>query len=280
LGHELAVEIIETEGETHLKKGDICSVRPYMNCGECIACRRGISNACENLKVLGVHFDGGMQEIISVPLNHLHLAPDVPVEQLALVEMLSIGAHAVRRANLDTGENVLVIGAGPIGMGTAQFARLAGANVAVMDINSGRLAFCQDVLKFEHTIHALESPKEKLLSIFAGSLPTAVFDATGSSSSMHKAFDYVAHSAKLIYVGLFKGDITFSDSYFHSHEMSILASRNASTEDFDWVIDSLKNKNVILDGWITHTATPEQLVENFSIWLLPETGVIKAMLQF
>ncbi len=280
LGHELAVEILETNGGTALSKGDICAVRPYMNCGECIACRRGISNACESLKVLGVHHDGGMREIISVPLDHLHPAPGVPVEHLALVEMLSIGAHAVRRANLEAGENVLIIGSGPIGMGTAQFARIAGANVVIMDINPDRLAFCRDVMKFEHTVDALQTPKDSILALLDGDLPTAVFDATGNSASMHKSFEFVAHGGKLIFVGLFKGDITFSDPYFHSHELSILSSRNATAADFDWVIEALKNRRVTLDGWITHVATPEQLVTDFATWLKPETGVIKAMLEF
>jgi 2-desacetyl-2-hydroxyethyl bacteriochlorophyllide A dehydrogenase len=280
LGHELAVEIVATNGETTLKQGDICAVRPYINCGDCIACQRGITNACEKMRVLGVHHDGGMREMFTVPLNHLHYAPNVPVEHLALVEMLAIGAHAVRRANLDGGANVLVIGAGPIGLGTAEFARVAGTNVAVMDINPDRLAFCRDQLKFEHTLSALNAPEATLRSAFGGNLPTVVFDATGNASSMHKSFEFVAHGGNLIYVGLFKGDITFSDPYFHSREMSLLASRNATAQDFDWVIECLSNQAIRLDGWVTHTATPEQLIEDFASWLKPETGVIKAMLSF
>lgn len=279
LGHELAVEVVEINGESELSAGDICAVRPYINCGECIACRRGVTNACDNLKVLGVHFDGGMREIISVPLDKLHPAPGVAVEHLALVEMLSIGAHAVRRARLMEGENVLVIGAGPIGMGTAQFARVAGANVAMMDINTDRLAFCEEVMKFENTIDGRENPKEQLLDIFSGELPTAIFDATGNSHSMHKAFDYIAHSGTIVFVGLFKGDITFNDPYFHSHELTIMSSRNATSADFDHVIASLQNGSVSLDGWITHQATPEQLITDFESWTKPETGVIKAMLE-
>ncbi len=279
LGHELAVEVVEMNGESELSVGDICAVRPYINCGECIACRRGVTNACDNLKVLGVHFDGGMREIISVPLDKLHPAPGVAVEHLALVEMLSIGAHAVRRARLMEGENVLVIGAGPIGMGTAQFARVAGVNVAMMDINTDRLAFCEEVMKFEHTIDGRENPKEQLLEVFNGELPTAIFDATGNSHSMHKAFDYIAHSGTIVFVGLFKGDITFNDPYFHSHELTLMSSRNATSADFDHVIASLQNGSVSLDGWVTHQATPEQLITDFESWTKPETGVIKAMLE-
>lgn len=279
LGHELAVEVLETNGETTLKKGDICAVQPYMNCGECVACRRGVTNACVNMRVLGVHRDGGMQEIVTVPLTHLFYAADVPVDYLALVEMFSIGAHAVRRANFDKGENVLVIGAGPIGMGTAQFARLVGGNVAIMDINPNRLAFCRDTLQFE-VIDDHKDAQAKLREAFGGEMPTVVFDATGSSRSMHQAFQYVAHGGKLIFVGLFRGEISFDDPFFHSHEMTLLASRNATAEDLNWVIQSLGNGHIKADGWITHRATPEQLVKDFHTWLQPETGIIKAMLNF
>ena len=278
LGHELAVEVLETNGETTLSRGDICAVRPYMNCGKCVACRRGITNACETLKVLGVHFDGGMREVISVPLDKLHLAEGIPAEHLALVEMLSIGAHATRRAQVAKDENILVIGAGPIGMGTAQFARAAGGRVIIMDINEDRLAFCREKMGFEETINALNNPKDALLELCNGELPTIIFDATGSSKSMHQSFDYISHGGKLIFVGLFKGDITFNDPYFHSHELSIMSSRNATAVDFDWVIECLSNGSVSLDGWVTHKATPEQLVTDFDSWLKPETGVIKAML--
>ena len=87
------------------------------------------------------------------------------------------------------------------------------------------------------------------------------------------------HSGTLVYVGLFKGDITFHDPYFHSHELSILASRNATAEDFDHVVASLQNGSASLDGWITHRASPEQLLTDFASWTKPETGVIKAMLE-
>jgi 2-desacetyl-2-hydroxyethyl bacteriochlorophyllide A dehydrogenase len=283
LGHELAVEIVAL-GATHaphdFKAGDICALNPYMNCGNCVACRRGRANACVNLRVLGVHRDGGMRELITVPLRKLHHANHIPLEQVALVEMLCIGAHAVRRTQLEVGENVLVIGAGPIGLGTMQFARSRGANVIAMDINPERLKFCRDALGIAHTINARETPLETVRELLNGELPTAVLDATGSAKSMMDAFQYVAHTGRLTYVGLFRGDVTFNDPYFHSHEMTLLASRNATDDDFAWVLDSLATGKVTLDGWITHQATPEALITHFASWLQPETGVIKAMLSF
>jgi hypothetical protein len=165
-------------------------------------------------------------------------------------------------------------------MGTAKLARLAGANVAIMDINPKRLAFCRDTLHFEQVIDAQQSAETSLKEVFDGELPTAVFDATGSAKSMHQAFQYVAHGGKLIFVGLFMGKITFDDPFFHSREMTLLASRNATASDLDWVIEELRNGRIVVDGWITHHANPEQLVNDFHSWLQPETGIIKAMLSF
>lgn len=283
LGHELAVEILALGPSTAahgLAVGDRCAVEPYLNCGTCIACRRGRTNCCERLSVLGVHQDGGMREQIIVPIAKLHKANGVPSEQLALVEMLCIGAHASRRAAIEPGEPALVIGAGPIGLGTMQFARALGAEVIAMDINAQRLAFCHDNLGIKRTVDARQDPAAQVRSLLGGDLPTLVFDATGNARSMMDALNYAAHSGRIVYVGLVKGDITFSDPYLHSHELTLLASRNATGADFDWVIDSLASGQVSVTGWDTHHAAPEALPAEFPSWLLPETGVIKAMLDF
>ena len=283
LGHELAVEIaaLGASGQEHgFSAGDRCAVEPYLNCGTCVACRRGRTNCCESLQVLGVHMDGGMREWVTVPIHKLHKANDVPPEQLALVEMLCIGAHASRRAGIEPGEPALVVGAGPIGLGTMQYARALGADVIAMDINPQRLAFCRDDLDIVRTVDARQQPVEQLRALLGGELPRLVFDATGSAQSMMQSFDYAAHSGRIVYVGLVKGDITFNDPYFHSHELTLLATRNATGADFGWVIDTLAAGQVSVAGWDTHHATPETLVNEFPSWILPETGVIKAMLSF
>lgn len=283
MGHELAVEVIDigdTDASLNYQVGDQCCVIPYLNCGTCIACRRGKTNCCTQMQVLGVHVDGGMRERFTVPVDKLLKADGIPVEHLALVEMLSIGAHAVNRARLVAAENVLVIGAGPIGLATAQFAKVAGADVMVMEVNDKRLDFCRDVLGIEMLIDAKNEPMTQIDSLLNGELPTVVFDCTGNTKSMHKAFDYVAHGGSLVLVGHIKGDLTFSDPHFHSHEMTLLASRNATLEDFDWVVNSLQTGTINLTPWITHTATPENIVTDFPMWIDPATGVIKAMLTF
>ncbi|HKS97404.1 MAG TPA: alcohol dehydrogenase catalytic domain-containing protein, partial [Terriglobia bacterium] len=137
LGHELSVEVVETSmaGETGLQPGDRCAVEPYLSCGDCHACRLGKYNCCEQLRVLGVHTDGGMREYLAVPADRLHKSGKLSLDQLALVETLGIGAHAVQRSGLRAGENVFVVGAGPIGLAVTQFACAAGGSVRVLETN-------------------------------------------------------------------------------------------------------------------------------------------------
>ena len=280
LGHELGVEVVEIgSGVTNVAVGDNCAVEPYLNCGTCIACRRGRVNCCTSLQVLGVHSDGGMREFITVPAHKLHPSKTLPLSHLATVEMLCIGAHAVRRAQLEEGEHVLVVGIGPIGLGVAQFAKLAGANVIVMDINEQRMNFCRENLGIERFVDGRQEVIPQLEKLLGGDLPTTIFDATGNVNSMISSINYVAHSGKLVFVGLVQEDITFSDPYFHSHELTFLSSRNAAPEDFQWVVESLESGKINIDPWITHRTSYEGLIEEFPTWLQPETGVVKAMLE-
>jgi threonine dehydrogenase-like Zn-dependent dehydrogenase len=185
----------------------------------------------------------------------------------------------VRRAQLEASENVLVIGAGPIGLGAMAFARLMQVNVIALDINPDRLTFCRERLGIEQALDARQTTPESLAAEL-GDLPTTVFDATGNLRSMEDAFNYVAPSGQLVYVGLVKNDVSFNDPFFHRREITLKASRNATSDDFDWVIAALADGSVNVDGWVTHLVPPEGLVSDFARWLKPETGVIKAMLSF
>ena len=149
-----------------------------------------------------------------------------------------------------------------------------------MDINPQRLAFCRENLRIAKTVDAREDVEEQVRSLLGGELPRLVYDATGNAQSMMQAFNYVTHSGRIVYVGLVKGDLTFHDPYLHSHELTLMSSRNATGSDFQWVLETLSSGRVSVDGWVTHHASPEELVEDFSSWLLPETGVIKAVLSF
>jgi 2-desacetyl-2-hydroxyethyl bacteriochlorophyllide A dehydrogenase len=281
LGHELGVEVLALGApDGGIRVGQYCAVEPYLNCGTCIACRRGKPNCCVKLSVLGVHTDGGMRETLVVPVRKLHSSKSLTVDQLALVETLAIGCHAVDRAALEKGEFVLVIGAGPIGLGVMQFAIEAGAQVIVLDINAQRLEFCRSRLSVPYTIDSSqENVLEALATITAGDLPTAVFDATGNGRSMASAFAYPANGGRLIFVGLFQGDVTFNDPNFHRRELTILASRNARPDDFRRIISLIEAKRIDTSPWITHRASLTDVVTEFPLWTKPETGVIKAMIE-
>ncbi|MEO8393305.1 MAG: zinc-binding alcohol dehydrogenase family protein, partial [Chloroflexota bacterium] len=279
LGHELALEIVQI-GDTTLKHdlavGDACCVRPYMNCGVCDACRRGFVNACTKLQVLGVHRDGGMRELINVPIDKIHKSTLLSNDELALVEMLSIGCHAVRRGNIAPGEWALIVGAGPIGLGVAQFAHLAGAHVIMLDVSDTRLAFARRQQAIEQCIDAKQDVLEQLKAVIPDGLPTVVFDATGNPASMMKSFSFVAHGGRLVFVGLFQGDVTFNDPEFHRRELTLLASRNATAQDFNQVMASLETRKIDVKPWITHSPSPEQMIRDFPLWLDPVNGVVKA----
>ncbi|HXG24790.1 MAG TPA: zinc-binding alcohol dehydrogenase family protein [Chthonomonadales bacterium] len=280
LGHELGVEVVQVGAETRgVRVGDRCAVRPYLHCGRCVACRRGKTNCCVRLEVLGVHMDGGMREYMAVPADNLHRSEKLSLDQLALVETLCIGAHSVGRSGLAAGDVVLVIGAGPIGLAVTTFALLAGATVLVADISTARLAFCRERLGVAHTLDASTDLLLPLEEITSGDLPTTVFDATGNAASMIKAFDYVAHGGTLVMVGLVQADICFPDPLLHRKELSVLSSRNATAADFERVLRLFEEGKIDVAPWITHRAGLRALPDVFAGWLAPGSGVVKAVVE-
>lgn len=280
LGHELSGDIEEIGfGVEGLSPGDPVVIVPYKSCGTCVACRQGKTNCCVSLSIIGVHQDGGMSEFIVMPATHLLKADGLKLEQMAIVECLAIGAHAVRRAQFEKGQTALVIGAGPIGMGIMQFARLAGARVIAMDIAPQRLSFCQDKLGAHHTIDARNDADEQLRALTDGEYPSVVFDATGSVKSMMNAFQFVAHAGTYVLVSLVKADISFNDPEFHKREMTLLSSRNATREDMEHVIEAMRSGDIETETFITHRVPFDSMVDSFESWLNPETGVIKAMVE-
>jgi len=281
LGHELGVEVIEVGASVkNVKPGDLCAVEPYFHCRRCIACRRGKPNCCVDLQVLGVHVDGGMREIVVVPSEKLHPSGKLLPDQLALVETLAIGCHAVKRAQPVAREFVLVVGIGPIGLGVVLFAVKAGAEVIVLDLDPKRLEFCRTRFGVAHLINASsEDPLQTLGQITGGDLPTAVFDATGNPQSMAGAFQYPAHGGRVILVGLFSGDITFNDPNFHRRELTLLASRNALSEDFTSVMNLLETGAIDIMPWITHRSRLDGVLREFPNWTQSNAGVLKAMIE-
>ena len=278
LGHELSGELIEFDNAPGFEIGETVTFLPYFNCGQCIACRMGKPNCCSSIQVCGVHCDGGMAEYLSIPSKYLIHGEGLSLDELALVEPLAIGAHGVRRAGMKKDENVLVIGAGPIGLGTMEFAKIAGAKVIALDINENRLQFCKEKLNVDYAINAT-SPNvyQQISEITNHDMPTVVIDATGNLKAINNAFQYLAHGGRYVLIGLQKGDISFSHPEFHKRESTLMSSRNGTREDFETVISAMKNKSVNPGNYITHRAKFSEIKTEFPGWLQPSNGVIKAM---
>ncbi len=285
VGHELAVEVAEIPTGAKaaagtLREGDVVAVLPYLHCGTCIACRNGKPNCCIQLQCLGVHTDGGMQEYMALPAKYLVPAGSVAPEKISLVECFGIGFHGVRRADPRPGEPALVVGAGPIGIGVIHGLKERGAKVIALDINEKRLEYAKRVAKADFTVNAKEQdPVKAVADLTGGENPPVVIDATGNAGQMMKAFEFACQGGKIVYVGLVTADITFHDPLFHRKEITLMASRNATFEDFRNVIAGMDSGRVDTTGFITHTAPLEQAVNDFGTWVRPETGVIKAVVE-
>lgn len=280
LGHELAGNIVEIgDNAQGLVVGDQVSIIPYFHCGHCQACSNGKTNCCQSMKVFGVHVDGGMVEKVAVPISHLINCNSLTLDQAVLLEPLAIGAHAISRSGLQQGQTALVIGAGPIGLGIMALIHSMGAKAIAMDINDDRLSFAAAWAKAEHLVNGLHQPEERISELTNGQFPTVVIDATGNAQSMMNAFRYTSHGGVLAYVGLFKGDVTFHDPDFHRKELTLMGSRNATREDFATVIQAMAAGHIDAQRYITHRSSLEGMLEQFQLWLQPQAGVIKAVVE-
>ena len=281
-GHELGVEIVSVgPGVTNVSVGDRCAVEPYINCQKCYSCTRGHTNCCENHQTLGVHCDGGLRPFFTVPARKLHISRSLNFEQLALVETLAIGCHAINRSQPKAEETVLIIGAGPIGLSVVEFARLTNARIILLDINERRLRFAREQMGVQETILARgdDSDIQTFQDMTNGRLGNVVVDATGNAGSMSNALKFVGFVGRLVYVGITTQEIKFAHPLMHRREMTLMGSRNAMSSDFSKIIALIEDKKIDTRPWITHHATLDEMIKQFPNWLKPETGVVKAIVE-
>lgn len=272
MGHEVSGMVGVCGEGVSLQPGTKVILNPYLSCGTCNACRMGKENCCTDIAVLGVHRDGAMCDSLLVPEANLYPAGDLPMEQAAAVEMLAIGAHAVRRSGATSG-SALVIGAGPIGIGTALFAKLAGQSVTLFDKDADRLAMMQDL-----GFSTIDVPTG-IAEATEGNGFDLVYDATGNATSMQAAFTHVAHGGALVLVSVVKDAISFSDPEFHKREMTLLGSRNALKQDFDHVIRALGSGLIPIDRIVTHRTTLAGAVDDLPKWAASKAGLVKAVIR-
>ena len=279
MGHELSGEVATAPGDSGFAPGDEVLVMPYLSCGDCVACRKGKTNCCTRIQVLGVHRDGGLAEYLAVPAQFVLKTEGISLDDAAMVEFLAIGLHAVRRGAVAAGQRVLVVGAGPIGVAVALFAALNGAQVTVLDARADRLGFCRDVLKVAHTVTAGEGDVEALRAITGGDFFDAVFDATGNIKAMERGLEFVAHGGTYVLVSIVLDRISFADPEFHKRETTLLGSRNATVDDFREVLAAMKAGLVPTRAMNTHRATLDEFIATLPRWMDPSSGVIKAIVE-
>ena len=261
------------EGVEGLRPGDRCAVNPYVACGQCAACVAGKTNCCAEMRVVGVHVDGGMRDVILLSAKQLYKVAKLAAVHIPLVETLGVGIHAVGRSGAQKGDRALVIGAGPIGLSVIEFLRVAGADIAVVEKMPERLEFAarRHGLRRYYPSHD-EARQEKPSSI--------VFDCTGDRESMENAIHLVEQGGKLVFVGLVNERLSIFDPDLHRREATILASRNSTPPEHRRVLELMESGQIDVSDWPIECAPPERMSERFPLWLRREAGIVKAIVEW
>ena len=278
MGHELAVEVLDAPAGSNLRSGDVCVVNPYIACGTCIACVADRPNCCVKISVLGVHQDGGMTGMLSIPPGNLLPAGGLSLDACASTEFLAIGAHAVKRGAVTSADNVLVVGAGPIGLGAVLFARLAGSKVSVFDRDVERAAAAQ-AISGATAIKSVADPTSEMADLTEHNGFDVVFDATGNRQSMEAGFNFVAQGGRYVLISVVNDSITFLDPDFHRKEMTLLGSRNATNQDFLQVIEAIRSGQIQIDRLVTHRTSLAEAASHIPVWATQKSGLIKALIE-
>ncbi|MEH2922315.1 zinc-binding alcohol dehydrogenase family protein [Samsonia erythrinae] len=281
LGHEICGEVIETGKNIHqFKKGQQVAVIPYVSCQQCPACKQGRPNCCEKISVIGVHQDGGFSEYLAVPATNLLSAEGIDPHAAALIEPYAISAHAVRRAAVRPGEQILVVGAGPIGLGAAAIAKADGAEVVVADTSPARREHVSAHLGLPVIDPSAEDFETQLRAQFGGALAEKVIDATGNQHAMNNTVNLIRHGGSIVFVGLFKGDLQFSDPEFHKKETTMMGSRNATPEDFAKVGRLMSEGKLTAEMMLTHRYPFSSLADVYEKEVINNRELIKGVILF
>ncbi|WP_313824771.1 zinc-binding alcohol dehydrogenase family protein [Leclercia sp.] len=274
LGHEICGDVVALGKNIQtLNIGQQVAVIPYVACQQCPACQSGKTNCCEAISVIGVHQDGGFSEYLSVPVSNLLPADGINPEAAALIEPFAISAHAVRRAAIQPGDCLLVVGA-------AAIAHAEGANVIVADTSPARREHVQACLGVPTLDPSAADFTDQLRAQCGGPLAQKVIDATGNPQAMNNAVNLIRHGGSIVFVGLHKGDLQFSDPEFHKKETTIMGSRNATGEDFANVGRLMAEGKLSAEMMLTHRYAFRELAEVYEAEVINNRGLIKGVIAF
>lgn len=281
-GHEIG-GIIEDIGEnvpTGFQKGTACTANPYTSCGKCVSCRNGRVNACEFNQTMGVQRDGAMVEYIAVPWTKILTDSEISVRDFALVEPMSVGFHAVSRAEVTDTDYVMVIGCGMIGAGAIVRAALRGAKVIAVDVDDKKLVLSKK-LGAQYTINSkTQNLHNEIQKITAGFGADVVIEAVGSPGTYVAAVNEASFSGRVVYIGYAKTEVSFQTKYFVQKELDIRGSRNALPTDFRAVMEYMKRKTCPFDELISAVYKPEKAQAALEKWASDPGNVFRILIEF
>ena len=280
-GHEFSAEIVSVpENEKGLKAGDVITCNPYFNCGGCYACKRGIVNACYDNQTMGVQRDGSFQEYITMPVERLIDGKGLSAKELALIEPFSISCHALSRAEIKDGDNLLIMGAGPIGLFAMIKAKAMGARVMIADMLESRLNLAR-----EYGADMIVNVKEKdlhesALEFTNGNGFDVCVEACGAPETFLSCIDEASHGANIILIGNGKRNTDFLHSIILKKELNIFGSRNAFTKDFEELINLVASGKVDVMKMVSGIYKKEDAQEAFESLKNNDGSLCKLLIEF
>jgi len=281
-GHEVGAEIVRVGSRVpeRIRPGMTVTVNPYTACGDCAACRNRRYNACEHNETLGVQRDGAMQEYLAVPWQKVIVAEGLSAKHCALVEPMSVGFHAVDRAQVTDSDTVLVLGCGMIGVGAIVRASLRGATVIAVDLDGEKLAVAKD-LGATFTVNAAEEDvRERVAGWTDGRMADVVIEAVGSPATQTRAIECACFTGRVVFIGYAKEDTTFHTRLFVQKELTVFGSRNAQPEDFRAVVRYLRRGTCPCDRLVSAVVKPEEAAAAMAAWHADPRKVFRILVEF
>ncbi|MBR5497670.1 MAG: zinc-binding alcohol dehydrogenase family protein [Clostridia bacterium] len=280
-GHEFSAEIVSVgENDKGLKAGDIITCNPYFNCGECYACKRGIVNACHDNQTMGVQRDGSFREYITMPVSRLIDGKGLSAQELALIEPFAISCHALSRAEVRENDNLLIMGAGPIGLFALLKAKAMGAKVMIADMLDSRLSLAAEYGADRVVNVKNENLHESAVKFTSGNGFDVCVEACGAPETFLSCIDEAAHGANIILIGNGKRETTFVHSIILKKELNIFGSRNAFTKDFEELIDLVKDGKADVLKMVSGVYDKENATEAFEKLKNNDGSLAKLLIKF
>ena len=281
-GHEVSATIAAVgEGVPEsLRVGMNVTVDPYTGCGHCASCRRERANACEHNETLGVQRNGAMRELLSMPWQKIIPAEGLQPKEIALIEPMSVGFHAVNRAEVTDIDRVMVIGCGMIGIGAIVRAHLRGATVIAVDLDDDKLELARQ-MGADYVVNSkTENLHERLMEITEGLGPDVVIEAVGSAFTQNQAVTEVAFTGRIVFIGYAKGDTAFTTKLFVQKELDIRGSRNAKAADFRAVIHYMQHHDYPREALISAVAKADNALSAMQRWAEAPAKVFRILVEF